>query len=43
MQLAADQIAEWSNFNFINVNVKKTKEKLLGPVLKDLPPLIVID
>ena len=43
MQLAGDQIAEWSHSKFMNANVKKTKEMLLGPVLKDPPPLIVID
>ena len=37
MQLAADQIAEWSNSNFMNI-IKKTKEMLLGPV-----PLVAID
>ena len=39
-QAAADQIAEWSHRNYMNVNVKKTKEMLLGPVKKDPPPLI---
>ena len=27
----------------MNINIHKTKEMLLGPVLKDPPPLIVID
>ena len=43
MQLAADQVAEWSHLNFMNINTKKTKEMLLGPVLKNPPPPIVFD
>ena len=43
MQLAADQVAEWSHLNFMNINTKKTKEMLLGPVLKNPPPPIVLD
>ena len=43
MQLAADQIAGWSRLNFMNINTKKTKEMLLGPVLKNPPPSIVFD
>jgi hypothetical protein len=40
MQLAADQIAGWSHLNFMNINTKKTKEMLLGPVSKNPPPSI---
>jgi hypothetical protein len=32
MQTAADQISEWSQRNLMNINVKKTKEMLLGPI-----------
>jgi hypothetical protein len=39
-QEAADQIADWSRFNYVNINVRKTKEMLLGPVKKNPPPLI---
>jgi hypothetical protein len=39
-QEAADQIADWSKFNYVNINVRKTKEMLLGPVKKNPPPLI---
>jgi Reverse transcriptase (RNA-dependent DNA polymerase) len=41
MQLAANQVAEWPHLNFMNINTKKTKEMLLGPVLKNPPPPIV--
>ena len=41
MQLAADQIAEWSNNNFMNINNKKTKEMLIGRIAKNPPPHIV--
>ena len=37
MQEAADQIAHWSKQNYMNVNVKKTKEMLLGR-LQNNPP-----
>ena len=32
MQIATDQIAAWSRLNFMNINAKKTKEMLLGPI-----------
>jgi hypothetical protein len=41
MQLAADQVAEWSHLYSMNINTKKTKEMLLSPVLKNPPPPIV--
>ena len=43
MQLAADQLAEWSRQNFMNINAKKTKEMLLGSILKDPPAAITFD
>lgn len=43
MQLAAQQLAEWSGENLMNINTKKTKEMLLGPVLLNPPPLTVIN
>ena len=32
MQIAADQIASWSDSNFMNINIKKTKEMLIGGI-----------
>ena len=43
MQSAADQLAEWSYLNFMNINTKKTKEMLFGPILQNPPPSIVFD
>ena len=43
MQLAACQLVEWSRQNLMNINAKKTKEMMLGPILSNPPPLIVID
>jgi hypothetical protein len=43
MQTAADQISEWSQRNLMNINVKKTKEMLLGPILKNPPDQIVLN
>jgi hypothetical protein len=41
MQEAADQIAHWSKQNYMNVNVKKTKEMLLGH-LQNNPPSSIL-
>ena len=38
MQLTADQVADWSHWNFMNINTKKTKEMLFGRITKDPPP-----
>jgi hypothetical protein len=43
MQLAAQQLAEWSKKNLMNINTKKTKEMMLGPALLNPPPLTVIN
>jgi hypothetical protein len=43
MQHAADQLAHWSHLNFMNINTRKTKEMLLGPVLQHPPSLITFD
>jgi len=43
MQLAADEIADWSHRNFMNINTKKTKEMLLDPIVKTPPASIVFD
>jgi hypothetical protein len=43
MQTAADYVAEWSRFNLLNINTRKTKEMLLGSVLRNPPPLVSID
>jgi hypothetical protein len=37
MQTATNQLAAWSERNFLNVNTRKTKAMLLGPIL--LSPL----
>ena len=44
LQLATDQIVDWSHLNHMNINGKKTEEMLFGSVLKDppLPPPIVL-
>jgi hypothetical protein len=43
MQLAAQQVAEWSKKNQMNISTKKTKEMMLGPALLNPPPLTVIN
>ena len=43
MQLATRQLVEWSRQNLMNINAKKTKEMILGPILSNPPPLIVVD
>jgi hypothetical protein len=43
MQLAMNQLAAWSQLNKMNINTKKTKEMLLGPVLPNPPPQIVVN
>jgi hypothetical protein len=43
MQLAAQQLAEWSKKNLMNINTKKTKEMMLGPALLNPPPQTVIN
>jgi hypothetical protein len=42
MQLVADQVADWSDANLLNINVKKTKEMLIGPIAKLPPPPIAL-
>jgi hypothetical protein len=42
MQLVADQVADWSDANLLNINVKKTKEMLVGPITKLPPPPIAL-
>jgi hypothetical protein len=43
MQVAASQLVEWSQHNLMNVNTKKTKEMLLGPILLNPPRQIVVN
>jgi hypothetical protein len=43
MQAAADYVAEWSCFNLLNINTRKTKEMLLGSILRYPPPQVSID
>jgi hypothetical protein len=43
MQLAAQQLAEWSKKNLMNINTKKTKEMMLGLALLDPPSLTVVN
>ena len=43
MQIAAEQIENWSRRNFMNISTKKTKEMLFGSVVKDPPPEIVLE
>jgi hypothetical protein len=43
MQAAADYVAEWSCFNLLNINTRKTKEMLLGSILRNPPPQVSID
>jgi hypothetical protein len=43
MQAAACQLVAWSNTNLMNINTKKTKEMMLGSILSNPPPLIVIN
>ena len=42
MQQAADELIEWSENNRMNINCKKTKEMILGPLSKkSLSPLLI--
>jgi hypothetical protein len=43
MQVAARQIVDWSSQNLMNINTKKTKEMLLGSILSNSPPLILLN
>jgi hypothetical protein len=38
MQSLANQVMNWSQANFMNINSKKTKEMLLGPISRSSPP-----
>jgi len=38
MQSEIDNLHSWSSANFMNINTKKTKEMLLGPIQKIQPP-----
>jgi hypothetical protein len=37
MQSLANQVMNWSQANFMNINAKKTKEMLLGPISRSSP------
>jgi hypothetical protein len=41
MPKAADQISEWSQSNLMNINVKKTKEMLLCPILNSQDQIVL--
>ena len=43
MQLAADQVADWSRRNFMNINTKKTKEMLFGRITENPPPKVTFN
>ena len=44
MQSAFDEIEAWSATNYMNINCKKTKETILGPLSKRQPlPLLISD
>jgi hypothetical protein len=43
IQAAADQLADWSRQNFMNINFRKTKEMCMGAIRESLPPPIIID
>ena len=43
MQLVADQIADWSRRNFMNISTKKTKEMLFGPITENPPPQVTFN
>ena len=43
MQAAVDQIVTWSRLNYMNINTKKTKEMLLGPIHSNPPSAITVD
>ena len=43
MQQAIDRLDSWSATNLMNVNVKKTKELLLGPINRNPPPILQIN
>jgi len=38
MQSALDELTAWSDSNCMNINSKKTKEMILGPLRKQQPP-----
>lgn len=43
MQWAADQLANWSHQNLMNINIGKTKEMLFGAMKTSPPPRITFD
>jgi hypothetical protein len=42
LQLAINQVTERSRLNKLNINTKTTKEMLMGPVLSNPSPQIVV-
>jgi len=43
MQGAADQIADWSHRNFMNINTKKTKQMLFGRITENTSPQVAFN
>jgi len=43
MQREVDDLNKWSMSNLMNINAKKTKEILLGPVRKNPPPILQLN
>lgn len=42
MQSALDDLITWSDCNYMNINCKKTKEMICGPLRKQPPPPLLI-
>jgi len=43
MQHELDELNSWSQTNFMNINTKKTKEMLLGTIVKNPPPALQLN
>jgi hypothetical protein len=43
MQSAVKQVIKWSAVNHLNINIKKTKEMLMGSIVNLPPPLLVVE
>jgi len=43
MQQELDSVNSWSNTNYMNINIKKTKEMLLGSTTNNRPPALLLN
>ena len=43
MQQEINKLNDWSKVNFMNINIKKTKEMLLGQIKANQPPTLQLN